>query len=419
MAETESLSPPATPSSPASTPTRPPFWRNIKILRIVAQVVTLGIVVGIVYVLQSNLLNNLNRLGISTDFDFIYSSPGFTVRDSGFDAQAPDATVWRMILVGVRNTAAASVVGITLAIVLGTLVGIGRLSTNWVLRKLAALYVETFRNIPPLVIIIFVGTALFTAGPLPLFTPANPPGELKIPGTDSNFLIYSNTRLGIPSFMNDERSGIFWLVMLVAAAIAALVWRWRTKVNEQTGQDHHRVLYSLGTLLGIGLIAFLALGGPVQFSFPAVSESGRIIEGGLATNDGYLALTLALVLYTASHIAEIIRGSILAVAKGQNEAANALALSSFQRYRFIVLPQAARIALPSIINQFLNFTKNTSLATAVAYPEITALTQSLIGNDQPAPQMILILMLLYLSFSLAISFVLNIVNRRFQLEGRT
>jgi general L-amino acid transport system permease protein len=103
---------------------------------------------------------------------------------------------------------------------------------------------------------------------------------------------------------------------------------------------------------------------------------------------------------------------------GQNEAANALALSGFQRYRFVVLPQAARIALPSIINQFLNLTKNTSLATVVAYPEITALTQSLIGNDQPAPQMILILMGLYLTFSLTISFVLNIVNRRFQLAGR-
>jgi general L-amino acid transport system permease protein len=162
----------------------------------------------------------------------------------------------------------------------------------------------------------------------------------------------------------------------------------------------------------------VALGGPVNFSFPSVSESGRKIEGGLATNDAYIALTLALALYTASHIAEIVRGSILAVNTGQNEAANALALSGFQRYRFIVLPQAARIALPSIINQFLNLVKNTSLATVVAYPEITALTQSLIGNDQPAPQMILILMGLYLSFSLTISFILNIVNRRFQLAGR-
>lgn len=411
-------SPAATPPGGSAPPssTRPPFWRNVRALRVIAQVLTLGIVVGIIYVLQNNLLNNLNRLGISTDFEFLSSEAKFTVRDSGFTADQP---VWRMILVGVQNTAAAAFVGIAVAIVLGTLIGVGRLSSNWVLRKLAALYVETFRNIPPLVIIIFVGVALFTAGPLPLFTPTNPPGELTIPGTDSNFLIYSNTRLGFPSIMNDDNSGTFWIVMLIAVVIAAIVWRWRTKVNELTGADHHRVLYSFGTILAIGVVAYFVLGGPVDFSFPAVSESGRKIEGGLATNDGYIALTLALALYTASHIAEIVRGSILAVAKGQNEAANALALSGFQRYRFVVLPQAARIALPSIINQFLNLTKNTSLATVVAYPEITSLTQSLIGNDQPAPQMILILMALYLTFSLTISFILNIVNRRFQLEGRT
>jgi len=125
-----------------------------------------------------------------------------------------------------------------------------------------------------------------------------------------------------------------------------------------------------------------------------------------------------LALYTASHVAEIVRGSILAVPKGQNEAANALALSGFQRYRFVVLPQAARIAVPPIINQFLNLTKNTSLAVAVAYPDVTSLVRTAIGNDQPSPQMILILMGIYLTFSLIISLVLNIVNRRIQLAGR-
>ena len=417
MAET--ITAPTTPSVPPEPPptgsTRPPFWRDIRILRVIAQVVTLGVVVGLIYVLQRNLFNNLNALGISTDFGFLGSEAKFTVRDSGFTA---DQSVWRMILVGVQNTAAAASVGIAVALVLGTLVGIGRLSSNWVLRKLSTVYVETLRNIPPLVIIIFVGVALFTSGPLPLFTATNPPGELTIPGTDSNFLIYSNTRLGFPSFMNDTNATGFWIIMLVALIVAIGIWRWRTKVNEDTGESHHRVLWSFGTLLVFGIVGYVVLGGPVAFSFPSVSESGRVIEGGIATNNAYISLTLALALYTASHIAEIIRGSILAVNSGQSEAANALALSGFQRYRFIVLPQAARIALPSIINQFLNLTKNTSLATAVAYPEITALTQSLIGNDQPAPQMILILMGLYLSFSLAISFVLNIVNRRFQLAGR-
>ena len=151
---------------------------------------------------------------------------------------------------------------------------------------------------------------------------------------------------------------------------------------------------------------------------PTISESGRRIVGGIATNDAYVALTLALGVYTASHIAEIIRGSILAVPKGQNEASNALALSGFQRYRYVVLPQAFRIALPPIINQFLNLVKNSSLAIAVAYPDITAVVKTAIGNGNPAPQLILILMGCYLVFSLFISLVLNIVNRRLQLVGR-
>jgi general L-amino acid transport system permease protein len=218
--------------------------------------------------------------------------------------------------------------------------------------------------------------------------------------------------------MNDDNVGVFWLMMLLALISAIVVWRWRTRVNIETGLPHHRVLFSLGAFMGIGLIAYLLLGRPLRMSWPRVSESGRLIEGGLPTNDAYVALTLALALYTASHIAEIIRGSILAVPKGQNEAANALALNSFQRYRFVVLPQALRIAIPPIINQFLNLTKNTSLAVAVAYPDVTQVVRTAIGNGQPATQMILALMLIYLTFSLLTSLVLNIVNRRFQLAGR-
>jgi general L-amino acid transport system permease protein len=179
------------------------------------------------------------------------------------------------------------------------------------------------------------------------------------------------------------------------------------------------VLYSFGTLLAVGIAAYIALSGPVSISWPVVSESGRVIIGGIATNDGYIALTLALGVYTASHIAEIIRGSILAVPRGQIEAGNALALSGFQRYRFVILPQAARIALPPIINQFLNLVKNSSLATAVAFPEITAVVRTAIGNGNPAPQMILILMGCYLVFSLFISLVLNILNRKLRIEGRS
>lgn len=395
---------------------KPPFWRNVEVLKILAQIGAVLGVAALFWWLIGNLTTSLDEQNLPFGVGFLDDPAGFTVRDSSFDPSSP---IWRLLLVGIQNTIVSASVGIVLAMILGTVVGIGRLSTNWIVRKLSTFFVETLRNIPPLVIIIFVGSALFVNNvALPAFNPSSPPRLVKMPGTDNNLMILSKSRLGFPSIMNDGNVGTFWVIVLVGLAIAIGVWRWRTKVNIDTGAPHHRVLYSLGTLLGVGLIAYLVLGRPLRMSWPQVSESGRLIDGGLPTNDAYVALTLALGLYTASHVAEIIRGSILAVPKGQNEAANALALTGFQRYRFVVLPQAFRIALPPIINQFLNLTKNTSLAVAVAYPDVTQVVRTAIGNGQPATQMILTLMVIYLAFSLITSFVLNIVNRRMQLVGR-
>jgi general L-amino acid transport system permease protein len=168
----------------------------------------------------------------------------------------------------------------------------------------------------------------------------------------------------------------------------------------------------------IVVAAFFLAGDPFSISWPELSENGRRIDNGFVLNFGFISVAIALGLYTASHIAEIIRGSILAVPRGQSEAAEAIALSNFQRYRYVVLPQATKIALPPTINQYLNLVKNTSLGVAVAFAEITALTKTSIGNGRPAPQSIAVLMIVYLLFSLSISFVLNIYNRRVQLVER-
>ncbi len=407
--------PAPTPAPATAVATRPPFWRNIRVLRIVAQIVAVVVVVATLRWLLNNLKSGLEEQNISTDFDFLDGPAGFQVRDSPFD---PQSSIKSLIWVGIRNTAAVAIVAVVIALVVGTLIGVGRLSSNWLVRKLSTIYVELFRNIPVLVIIVFFGFALFFFGPLPQFNPANPPDVYAFPGTDANFMILSKSRLGFLSFVNQDNSGFFWFIMLLTLILVIGIWIWRTRVNVRTGEPHHRVLWSFGIFFGVGAAMWVILGGPVHVSSPTVSESGRLIEGGIATNDAYIALTLALGVYTASHIAEIIRGSILAVPKGQNEAANALALSGFQRYRFVVLPQAMRIALPPIINQFLNLVKNSSLATVLGYPEITALTKTAIGNGNPAPQLILVLMLAYLSFSLFISLILNIINRRSQLVGR-
>jgi general L-amino acid transport system permease protein len=231
-------------------------------------------------------------------------------------------------------------------------------------------------------------------------------------------LILNKDRWGVPGVTQTADLTVFWLILVVGVITAVLVWRWRTRVFDNTGEAHHRLLWSFAVLVAAFLLAYFATGTPVEMSWPTISADRRLYEGGFAVNWGFIALTVALGLYTASHIGEIIRGSILAIHSGQSEAANAVALSAIQRYRFVILPQALRIALPPTINQYLNLVKNTSLGTAVAYAELTALTKTSIGNGRPTFQSIIILMAVYLSFSLIISLILNIVNRRFALVER-
>lgn len=363
--------------------------------------------------LFGNLTANYARLNIGLDFGFLNRPTQFQI--SYHNEFNPRSPVWQMVMVGVKNTLLASVFGIVLAGVLGLIIGISRLSQNWLAARLASAYVEFFRNIPPLVIIVFFAFAVFLYGPLPNLRESI---EVNLPGTETNFLTFSNEEWGVPSFTSTGDLTLFGLLALVALGAAVLVWRWRTSVNEASGAPHHRVLWSLGVGLAFLTLAYLALGGPFQMTWPTLSENRRRIIDGFSVNAGFMSVAGALGLYTASHVAEIIRGSIQAVSSGQTEAANALALTSFQRYRFVVLPQAFRIALPPIINQSLNLVKNTSLAAAVGYSEITNLTQTSIGNGRPAVQSIIVLMAVYLSFSLIISFVLNVVNRRMQLVTR-
>lgn len=371
----------------------------------------------LLYWLFGNLTSSLDEQNISLDFGVLDKQAEFAIRDDpGFN---PASKIFpNLIWVGVKNTAISSVVGIAIAVVLGTLIGIGRLSSNWIVSKMSMLYVELFRNIPPLVIIIFFGFAVFLYGPFPAFNARSEPWQFKVPFTDNNFLMLSNDRSAIPSFATDGSTAFFWVLAILALVAAVGVAKWRTDVNIKTGEPHRRILYFFGTLFVISAAAFLITGMPYRVSWPSVSENGRAVNGGFATNAGYLSVTIALGLYTASHIAEIMRGSILAVAKGQTEASNALALSGFQRYRFVVLPQAMRIALPPATNQFLNLTKNTSLATVVGYPDITSLIKTVIGNGNPAIQFMVVLMAIYLIFSIFWSVVLNIVNSKIQLVGR-
>ena len=382
--------------------TRPPFWRDVRVLRVVAQIVAVFVAAAVLYVLWFNLSNNLRRLGIRTDFEFL--DQPFGVRIAGSDL-SPGSSVREALLNGVRNTLALAVVGLPLLTVIGVLIGVGRLSSNWLVARVSALFVETVRNLPPLLLIVFAFQAVVLRLP-PARSPITPFG----------WFVISNLEIHVPGFSSGAKASTFQLILAVTVLVGAALWWWRTRVQDKTGQPHHRWSWALGLIAIVGTISYLALDSPIVISLPTLE--GRVVTGGFGGLGAFFAVLGALVLYTSSHVAEIVRGSIQAVSRGQTEAANALALSNTQRLRFIVLPQAFRIALPPTINQYLNFVKNTSLAIAVGFADVTLIAYQAIGNGQPAPQMILILMACYLTFSLVISAVVNLYSRRFRLVTR-
>lgn len=381
---------------------RVPFWRNQRVLRIAAQVVAAAAVFFLLYVLWFNVTNNMRARGVRTDFNFL--DQPFGVRIAGSDL-SPTAPVRSALLNGIRNTFALAIVGLPLLTILGIIVGVGRLSTNWLVAKISSAYVEILRNLPPLLVVIFAFQAVILRLP-PARNPITPFG----------WFVISNLEFHVPGFRAGDNYRPFTLVLVVAVLLGAVLWWWRTRVHERTGTSHHRWLWSLGTIALVGGIAYLMLGRPLTITFPELE--GRVVDGGYRGLGAFFAVVGALAFYTSSHVAEIVRGSILAVPKGQSEAASALALSGFQRLRFVVLPQAMRIALPPIINQYLNYVKNTSLAIAVGFAEVTLIAFQAIGNGQPAPQVVILLMGSYLIFSLVISLLVNLYNRHLRIVTR-
>jgi general L-amino acid transport system permease protein len=372
------------------------------VLRWAFQAVFLAAVVGVVLYFVDNVLTNLNRLGIDTSFDFLDQPAGFRIPDSDF---SPSQSIGDAILVGVKNTAIVSAAGVILALALGIVVGVARLSSNWLVRRAAALYVETLRNIPVLVIILF-----WYLGVLLRLPPIERATE--IPGV----AVLSNRGLVVTSFAGGTGLGLFAAFLAAALVLAVAAGFWRTQRSDRTGDPSRRALWGLGVFAVVGGLGYLLAGRPLSLDTP---ERGSFATGGgLRLSPEYAALLAALVIYTASHIAEVVRGSILAVSRGQGEAAEALGLNGFQKLRFVVLPQAFRIAVPPLGNQFLNLVKNSSLGVAIAFPEVTRIVRITISQRAPAPQSIVILMLVYLVFSLSIALVVNLVNRRLTPKGR-
>ena len=385
-------------SAPVSA-TRVPIWRNVRVLQWIFQLLVLLFAVLVLAWLWGNYQTNSERLNIPTDLGYLDNPAAFEITGNSMSQNAPVRTA---LYEGFLNTLRISVAGIIAATLLGTIVGIARLSQNWLVSKIATVYVEAVRNVP-LAIFVVAGLSAIVFGVLPNIQEA----------WDLGFLVASNRGIAVPWFEGGTGGGLL-LLGLAAAAVAWGVARWRRSVSERTGEPPRSGLFAGGAFVVAMIVGWFALG----YSATLPNVDGRRTAGGIRVDPSFFALFFALVVYTASHIAEIVRGSIQSVPKGQGEAASALALSGFQRMINVILPQAFRVAIPPLGNQYLNLIKNSSLGAAIGYYDLTLVTQTTVGNGSPAIPAFALTMVIYIGISLFTSVFVNIANRRLALVER-
>jgi general L-amino acid transport system permease protein len=379
--------------------TRPPPWRDVRVLTWAFQVAVVLVVALVVGWLVGNYRTNVERTNIPTSLDFLDNPASFEIPGNDFSQTQP---VRQAYVEGFLNTMRVVIAGLVLATVLGLVVGIGRLSKNFVVRALTAAYVEVFRNVPLLLILVFsfLGIVLQV---LPRLNEAWEP---------LGIAVFSNRGIALPWY-----DGAGWGLLAILTVAAVAVWavtRWRHAVFDRRGEPAWAGVWGAMVAIVIVVGGWFALGYGVDLP----ENAGTRTTGGIRLDPSYFAILFALVVYTASHIAEIVRGSIQAVHRGQDEAAQALALSGFQRMWFVILPQAFRIALPPVGNQYLNLLKNSSLGAVIGYFDLTNVTQITVGNGSPAVPAFVLTLVGYLLASLAISLVVNVLNRRMALVTR-
>lgn len=368
-------------------------------LRAAVQLVALAAAVAVIAVLVVNVQRNSDRLNIPTSFDYLDRPAQFPIPDTDFRQTQP---VRDAIVVGLWNTVRVSAVGIVLATLLGTLIGVARLSGNWLVRSAARVYVEVIRNIP---LYIFV---TFAYGSLALVTFP----RIEEAWRPLGLAVLSNRGLLVPRL--EGRVALLGVAVLLAVLASVLIARRRYAVADRTGAAPRWGWYAtpvVAALLGAGWLA-----GGLTVDVPEALDDRVGFTGGLRVSPELFAILFALVLYTSSHIAEIVRGSIQAVQKGQGEAAMALALSPWQRLWYVVLPQAFRVAVPPLGNQYLNLLKNSTLGYTVSFFELARVTSLSVGNGAPAVPSYLLTLTIFLVLSLVVSLLVNLANRRLALE---
>jgi general L-amino acid transport system permease protein len=378
-------------------------WSDERVRAVVWQVLVVGIIAGIIWWLWSNTVHNLEVRRIATGFGFLNREAGLPIAESLIEYNPTD-TYFRALMVGFLNTLKVAAVGIVLATVLGTLIGIARLSRNWLLSKIAGIYIEVIRDLPLLLQLLFWYAILQgLPGPRQALNPV-----------EGVFL--SNRGLKLPAVEWQDAHTAALLAFLAGAVATWLYRRAALAKQMQDGQPRRTWPVALAAMLALPLGLWWAMGAPFTIDWPALR--GFNFRGGLNVSPEYFALLLGLTLYTAAFIAEIVRAGILAVPQGQWEAAQALGLKPGQVLNRIVLPQALRVIVPPMTSQFLNLTKNSSLAVAIGYQDIVSIANTTLNQTGQAIEGIAIIMLVYLSISLSISLFMNWYNAKIALVER-
>jgi general L-amino acid transport system permease protein len=370
----------------------------------VYQALALALVLMVGYYLFAITQSNLRKQSIATGFGFFGREAGFEIGESIIPYSSAD-TYARALVAGILNTLRVSLVGIILTIVLGTLVGVARLSSNWLVSRLAASYIEVLQNIPVL-LQLFFWYALFhdsLPGPRQSFSP--------LPG-----FFLNNRGFYFPIPVEHPAYPRIGIAVVIVCAVITILRRWARKRQDMTGQSFPVWSVSSAMLIVLPLLTWIISGAPTALNIPHLS--GFNFEGGMTVSPEFAALLLGLVLYTSAFVAEVVRAGIQAISRGQTEAAMSIGLKPGHVLTLIILPQALRVIIPPLTSQMLNLTKNSSLAVAIGYPDLVSVANTTINQTGQAIEGVAIIMVVYLFFSLVTSAFMNWYNKKMALVER-
>jgi len=381
-----------------------PFWLDPQKRAIIYQVGVLSMVGLLAYYLISNTLINIEKQSVATGFGFLNKESSFEIGESLIPYSAA-SSYGHALVVGALNTLKVAFIGIVITLILGAILGVARLSSNWLIAKIAAIYIEVMQDIPVLLQLFFWYAIFYESLPSPRQA-LNPITGL--------FLCNRGVIFAVPE--SHPAHKYMFLALVVACIGAYLVRRWTKKRQETTGQAFPVFSVSAGIIVGLPLIIWLVFGAPMKMDVPALT--GFNFEGGITLSPEFIALLLGLVLYTAAFVAEVVRAGIQSVSKGQREAAMSIALRPTQVLNLVILPQALRVIIPPLTSQMLNLTKNSSLAVAIGFPDFVSVANTTMNQTGQSIEGVALIMAVYLIFSLSTSAFMNWYNKKVALVER-